>query len=74
MGDSDTMTVDVDEDMLFQITGTSTITGLETLTKTGMGTARFGDATFEGSMLSLEEGALVIAGHLDLTTGRGHHP
>ena len=72
MGDSDTMTVDVDEDMLFQITGTSTITGLETLTKTGMGTTRFGDVTFEGSMLSLdlEEGALVIAGHLDLTTGQ----
>ena len=67
MGD-DTMTVDVDEDMLFQITGA--ITGLETLTKTGMGTARFGgDVTFDGSMLSLEEGALVIAGHMNLMTG-----
>ena len=66
---ADTMTLDVDEDMLFQITGTSAITGLETLTKTGMGTARFGDVTFDGSMLSLEEGALVIAGHLNLMTG-----
>ena len=64
----DTMTVAVDEDMLFQISGA--VTGLETLTKTGMGTARFGgDVTFDGSMLSLEEGALVIAGHMNLMTG-----
>ena len=67
-GGDDTMSVNVGEDQRFNLIGD--ITGLETLTKDGAGLARFGgDVTFEGSTLNLEQGVLVIAGHMDLGTG-----
>ncbi len=64
----DTMSVNVDEDHSFNLIGD--ITGLETLNKTGAGIARFGgDVTFEGSTLNLEDGVLLIAGHMNLGSG-----
>ena len=65
----DTMDVDIGKDQRFQITGN--ITDLTTLTKEGAGYVRFGgDVSFQGdSVLNLEDGALVIAGKLDLGSG-----
>ena len=46
------------------------ITGVHTFKKSGKGDARlYGDVTFDGSALNLDEGALVVAGTLDLKTG-----
>ena len=45
------------------------ITGLETMYKRGSGDARIHDAAFSGSALTLEEGGLTLAGHLDLGAG-----
>ncbi len=60
----DEMTINMGE-----ITGT--ISGLTKLTKKSTGAARFGgDVTFDGSsVLNLEEGALIIAGKMDLGSG-----
>ena len=67
-GGEDEMVVNVAKDQNFTLNGD--IIGLETLNKTGAGLARFGgDVTFQGSTLSLEQGVLVIAGHMNLGTG-----
>ena len=67
-GGNDKMNLNIGGNQRFQITGD--ITGLTDLTKKGTGYARFGgDVTFDGSMLKLEEGALVIAGTMNLGTG-----
>ena len=67
-GGDDLMTVSIAEDQHFVINGD--IMGLETMNKTGEGSVRFnGDVEFEGSTLNLNEGVLIIAGHLNLRTG-----
>ena len=68
-GGEDTMNLNIEEDHRFQITGD--VTGLTILDKKGTGYARFGgDVTFQGdSALNLEDGALVIAGKMDLGSG-----
>lgn len=64
----DTMNVNVAADRSFDFNGD--IIGLETMNKTGAGLSRFGgDVTFEGSALNLDEGMLVIAGHMNLGNG-----
>ena len=65
----DSMDISIGEDRGFQIKGD--ITGLTALTKNGAGYARLGgDVTFRGeSTLVLEDGALVIAGTLNLGSG-----
>ena len=42
------------------------ITGLEEMFKRGSGTARVHDVMFSGSTLRIEEGGLIVRGHLDL--------
>ena len=67
----DSMNLNIGEDQQFQITGD--VTGLTTLNKKGAGYVRLGgDVTFQGSTstLNLEDGALVIAGKLDLGSGK----
>ena len=69
-GAEDTMNIEVGKDQRFQITGD--VTGLTDLNKEGAGYMRFGgNVEFGGAdaALSLQEGALVIAGKLDLGTG-----
>ncbi len=67
-GGDDTLNIDLGDGQRFQINGD--ITGLTTLTKKGAGYARFGgDVTFQGSALNLEDGALVIAGQMNLGSG-----
>ena len=68
-GGEDTMNINIEEDHRFQITGD--VTGLTTLSKKGAGYARLGgDLTFRGeSTLNLEDGALVIAGKMNLGSG-----
>ena len=65
----DSMDITIGENQGFQLKGD--ITGLTTLAKKGAGYARLdGDVTFRGeSTLNLEEGALVIAGKMDLGSG-----
>ena len=67
----DAMNLNIGEDHRFQITGD--VTGLTTLNKKGVGYVRLGgDVTFQGSAsaLNLEDGALVIAGKMDLGSGK----
>ena len=67
-GGNDMLNAMISEDQLFNLTGN--VLGLETLTKTGKGTLRFeGDVAFPDSTLNLEDGMLIIAGHLNLGTG-----
>ena len=67
-GGDDLMTVSIAKDQYFVINGD--IMGLETMNKTGEGSVSFnGDVEFEGSTLNLDEGVLIIAGHLDLKEG-----
>ncbi len=67
-GGDDTLNIDLGDDQRFQINGD--ITGLTTLNKKGAGYARFGgDVTFQGSAVNLENGALVIAGRMNLGSG-----
>ncbi len=42
------------------------VTGLHMMTKSGTGSARVHDATFSGSALMVEDGGLIVRGHLDL--------
>ena len=65
----DSMDITIDEGRGFQLKGD--ITGLTTLDKKGAGYARLGgDVTFRSeSTLDLEDGALVIAGKLNLGSG-----
>ena len=67
-GGDDLMTVSIAQDQYFVINGD--IMGLETMNKTGEGSVSFtGGVEFEGSTLNLDEGVLIIAGHLDLKEG-----
>ncbi len=67
-GGDDTLNIDLGDGQRFQINGD--ITGLTTLNKKGAGYARFGgDVTFQGSAVNLEDGALVIAGRMNLGSG-----
>ncbi len=43
-----------------------TVSGLETMYKRGAGAARVNDVQFSGSAVNLEEGDLILAGHLNL--------
>ena len=62
--------------IVFDVSGTGdqisgiegTITGVEEMYKRGSGTARVRDVMFSGSALTLEEGGLTLAGHLNLGT------
>ena len=68
-GGDDLMTIDIEEDQHFVINGN--IKGLETMNKTGSGFLRLnGEVHFAGSTLNLDEGVLVIAGQLNLGTGK----
>ena len=60
----DTLTIDVGEDWTFDLMGE--ITGLETMTKTGPGTARVNDVEFTESTLNLNNGKLIVSGDLNL--------
>ena len=67
----DSMNLNLSEDQQFQITGN--VAGLTTLNKKGAGYVRLGgDVAFQGSAsaLNLEDGALVIAGKMDLGSGK----
>ena len=68
-GGDDRMYVEIGSGQHFEVT--KNVSGLETLIKKGAGYARFGgDVTFNGnSVLNLENGALVIAGHMNLGSG-----
>ena len=44
------------------------ISGLEEMSKTGAGIARINNVEFEGSTLNLQDGQLIVAGHLNLRT------
>ena len=46
-----------------------TVLGLETMYKRGAGAARVNDVVFSGSAVNLEEGDLILAGHLNLGDG-----
>ncbi len=65
---NDVVNAVVSQDEMFDVIGN--IRGLTTLNKKGAGSLRLGgDVTFEGNTLKLDDGMLVIAGHLDLKTG-----
>ena len=67
-GGEDEMNINIAPNQNFVINGD--IMGLETMNKTGEGSVRFnGDVEFEGSTLNLDNGLLIIAGHLDLKSG-----
>ena len=67
-GGEDEMIIDIAPDQHFVINGD--IMGLETMNKIGEGSVRLnGDVEFEGSTLNLDNGLLIIAGHLDLKEG-----
>ena len=67
-GGEDQLNVEVAEQKSVLFDGD--ITGVHTFKKSGKGDARlYGDVTFDGSALNLDEGALVVAGTLDLKTG-----
>ncbi len=59
-----------DDELVMQGGGLSsiegTVRGLETMYKRGAGAARVNDAVFSGSAVNLEEGDLILAGHLNL--------
>ena len=68
-GGEDEMNINIAPDQHFVINGD--IMGLETMNKTGEGSVRLnGDVEFEGSTLNLDNGLLIIAGHLDLKEGK----
>ena len=68
-GGEDVMNIQIAENQHFVINGN--IMGLETMNKTGSGFLRLnGEVQFEGSTLNLDEGVLVIAGQLNLGTGK----
>ena len=46
-----------------------TVLGLETMYKRGAGAARVNDVEFSGSAVNLEQGDLILAGHLNLGDG-----
>ena len=59
-----------DDELVMQGGGLSsiegTVLGLETMYKRGAGAARVNDVEFSGSAVNLEQGNLILAGHLDL--------
>ena len=68
-GGEDEMNIQIAENQHFVINGD--IMGLETMNKTGEGFLRLnGEVHFAGSTLNLDEGVLVIAGQLNLGTGK----
>ena len=62
-----------DDELVMQGGGLSsiegTISGLETMYKRGAGAARVNDVEFSGSAVNLEQGDLILAGHLNLGDG-----
>ena len=68
-GGEDEMNIQIAENQHFVINGN--IMGLETMNKTGSGFLRLnGEVQFAGSTLNLDDGVLVIAGQLNLRTGK----
>ena len=62
-----------DDELVMQGGGLSsiegTVRGLETMYKRGAGAARVNDVQFSGSAVNLEQGDLILAGHLNLGDG-----
>ena len=68
-GDDDQLNIVVGSNFYIDLMGD--IRGLETMSKEGAGIARINNVEFTGSTLNLEEGQLIVAGHLDLGTASG---
>ena len=66
LGD-DTLTINVGTDRTFDLMGD--IKGLEIMNKEGPGVARVNDIVFTASTLNLDDGKLIVSGHLNLKTG-----
>ena len=60
----DTLNINVGDRMTFDLMGE--ITNLETMNKQGDGIARVNNVVFTGSELNVEDGKLIVSGHLNL--------
>ena len=66
-GGDDQLNIEVGPNFYVDLMGA--ISGLEEMSKTGAGIARINNVEFAGSTLNLQDGQLIVAGHLDLSTG-----